>query len=105
MCRIGHLNNYNLAFRVYIHVHYNNRVIEFCLNFPGLKNALNPNILSNSCSITYSDIFEQILSTKKKILGHKYTTQLDIIVRPLALKPLPLIQGLEVHNLKKHSSS
>lgn len=69
MCRIGHLNNYNLAFRVYIHVHYNNRVIEFCLNFPGLKNALNPNRLSNSCSITYSDIFEQILSTKKKNTG------------------------------------
>lgn len=39
MCLIGHLNNCNVAFRVYIHVYYTiyTIVIEFSLNFPGFK--------------------------------------------------------------------
>lgn len=108
MCLIGHLNNCNVAFRVYVHVYYTNRVIEFSLNFPGLKKTFLILIeVSKSCSITFSDIIKQILCTnKKKILGHNYTTLIYLIVRALALKPPPLTQGLEVHNFrKKHSSS
>lgn len=70
MCLIGHLNNCNVAFRVYVHVYYTNRVIEFSLNFPGLKkNFLNPNRSIKKLQhthVTFSDIIEQILCTKKK---------------------------------------
>lgn len=67
MCLIGHLNNCNVAFRVYVHVYYTNRVIEFSLNFPGLKKTFLILIkVSKSCSITFSDIIEQILCTNKK---------------------------------------
>lgn len=84
---IGHLSKCSVAFTMYIYVHYNYKAYYSWSLF--LKN-FRLNFFFENCCITYDDITEQILSTKK-IISRNETT-LPYIKLSSAMTPEPLTQ-------------
>lgn len=88
---IGHLSKCSVAFTMYIYVHYNYKANEsFLLFMEFIPKKLLFKFFFENCCITYDDITEQILSTKK-IISRNETT-LPYIKLSSAMTPEPLTQ-------------
>lgn len=102
---IGHMSSCSMAFAMYFHVHYDYRDNEINLNIPGLfdlKNFLSYKQNIYKCSITFSDIIEQILSTKKNRLKLHHSTLNNHYYNSPVLTPEPMTLGQCNYN---HASS